>query len=137
MQITRRHMALISLCLYLAALAFLCFADPQSYPSTPLYLWNIPTDKIVHFIMFVPYPVLMFITVDNHSGSLMKRLITLSLVLVSGAALALGTEIIQGTTEYRSFELWDLAADIAGILISTMAVAAYIRSTNRKRRQNE
>ena len=27
MQITRRHMALISLCLYLAALAFLCFAS--------------------------------------------------------------------------------------------------------------
>ena len=137
MQITRRHIALIFLCLYLTTLGFLCFADPQNFQSASFSLWNIQADKIVHFIMFAPYPVLMFITVDNHSGSLMKRLITLSLVLASGAALALGTEIIQGTTEYRSFELWDLAADIAGILTSTMAVAAYIRSTNRKRRQNE
>lgn len=130
-------MALISLCLYLAALGFLCFADPQSYPSTPFSLWNIPTDKIVHFIMFAPYPVLTFITLDPQSGSTTKRLIILLLVLMSGTALALGTELIQGTMEYRSFELWDLAADIAGMLASTMALTAYMLSRNRKRPQNE
>ena len=131
MQISRRHIALIFLCLYLMALGFLCFADPQSYPSPPFSIWNIPTDKIVHFIMFAPYPVLTFITVDQQSCSLMKRLVILILVLLSGAALSLGTEVIQGTTEYRSFELWDLAADIAGILTSTMAMAAYMLSTSR------
>ena len=131
MQITRRHIALIFLCLYLTALGFLCFADPQNYQSPSFSLWNIPADKIVHFIMFAPYPVLTFITVDIQSCRIVKRMGILILVLFSGAALALGTEIVQGTTEYRSFELWDLAADIAGMLASTIALAAYILSTNR------
>lgn len=137
MQITRRHIAMISLCLYLAALGFLCFGNPQNYPSTPLYLWNIPADKIAHFIMFAPYPALAFISIDPQSGSIMKKLITLFLVLTTGVSLALCTEIIQGTMEYRSFEFWDLAADIAGMLTCTMALAAYILSKNRKRHQNE
>ena len=136
MQITRRHIALIFLCLYLTTLGFLCFADPQNFQSASFSLWNIQADKIVHFIMFAPYPVLTFITVDIQSRSIVKRLFTLILVLLSGAVLALGTEIIQGTTEYRSFELWDLAADIAGMLTSAIALVAYIyRQTGRN--QNE
>jgi VanZ family protein len=67
----------------------------------------------------------------------MKKLITLFLVLTTGVSLAICTEIIQGTMEYRSFEFWDLAADIAGMLTCTMALAAYILSKNRKRHQNE
>ena len=137
MKITRRHIALIFLCLYLATVCFLCFADPQDYPSTECSLWGLPADKIAHFLMFVPYPVLAFLSVDNKSYKPLKRLFILALVLASGGGLAIGTELIQGTTEYRSFELWDFAADAAGMLASAVLLTAYIISTDKKITDNE
>lgn len=137
MKITRRHIAVIALCLYLAALGFLCFADPQDYPTTDFSLWGLPADKIAHFLMFAPYPVLAFLSIDSKSEKLLKRLYILALILVSGCGLAIGTEFIQGTTEYRSFELWDFAADIAGMLASTVLLAAYVISTYKKTLCNE
>ena len=137
MKITRRHIASTVLCLYLAALAFLCFAEPYDYPATDFTLWGLPVDKIVHCLMFAPYPVLAFITVDRQSARLFRRLFVLILVLASGCALAIGTELMQGMTEYRSFELYDIAADIAGMLASTMLLTGYIISTAKKTHNNE
>jgi VanZ family protein len=137
MENTRQHIALTALCLYLAALAFLCFANPQDYPSTDFTLWGLPVDKIAHFLMFAPYPVLAFITIDRHSARLFRRLSILFLVLASGCALAIGTELVQGMTEYRSFELWDFAADTAGMFASTCALIIYTLLTDRKRHSNE
>ena len=42
--------------LYIAAVLYLCFGRFDNAPSIELNLWGIPTDKIVHFLMFFPFP---------------------------------------------------------------------------------
>ena len=57
---TRRQLiwSRILFAVYLAAVAFLCFGQFSSSQDVPMDLWGIPTDKVVHFLMFFPFPLL-------------------------------------------------------------------------------
>ena len=54
---------------YVAAVLFLCFAHFEQTPAIEWSLWGIPSDKVVHFCMFFPFPILAFLAFDRYTDS--------------------------------------------------------------------
>lgn len=113
-------------CAYIAAIALLCFMKTDSVPDVQFTIFGIPTDKLVHFCMFAPYPVLAFQTFHSRDVTLWRELVLLAVLSVFGLGLAYGTEQIQGMIDYRSYEIADFYADSTGIAAGTLAVLIQI-----------
>ena len=70
MKINKHHIAAFALCIYILAICILCFMNPSDMPDPEL---DIPgLDKLVHFMMFVPFPVLAFLTIESQNKSVKK-----------------------------------------------------------------
>lgn len=86
-------------------------------PSTNLtpqsQLW-LHADKLVHFLLFGVWALLLCLTSIQRYNKLRYLLIIAIVVIV-----AIITELIQGMTTYRAYELMDVLADILGALIVT------------------
>lgn len=124
-----RNLKVISsvlLCFYLAAVGLLCFMKPDELPEVPKLWFGIPADKVAHFIMFLPFPTLSFMTFRPKDAGLAMQLLLLALLLVIGAGLAIGTEHLQAMTGYRSYDLKDFGCDMSGMVCGALATAAYI-----------
>ena len=113
-------------CIYIATLVFLCFMKTESVPDVQFTLFGIPADKLVHFCMFAPYPVLAFQTFHNNNVTFWRELILLGVLAVFGLGLAYGTEQIQGLTDYRSYEIADFCSDAMGIAAGCVIVLIQI-----------
>ena len=75
---------------------------------------GIPTDKIVHFIMFFPFPILMTM-VFGKTGWNMKTFLFFIITTVVTGALAGGIiELLQAGTGYRSCDITDFIVDSMG-----------------------
>ena len=110
--------------MYLAGVLFLCFGHFDSTPSVPLSFFGIPTDKIVHFTMFFPFPILAFFAFDRYTDSVKSTLLFVGATFIVGLLLAFGTEWGQAhLTEYRSGDSMDLLADTTALLLSSTLVA--------------
>lgn len=103
--------------LYMAAVAYLCFASPDKFPEVRQWSFFIPQDKVVHFCMFAPLPFLLFL--DTASIKMRPGLKILACLII-GIFLAGLTEIIQGFSPYRSRELGDFIADCLGMGFSCL-----------------
>lgn len=112
------------LLLYIGAVIFLCLMNPESLPDVERYYFGLPADKIVHFIMFFPYPILSGLSFMHKEFSIARNLAILLVLAVVGAGMAYGTEVLQGHTAYRSYDFADFAADMtgmaAGIAVTTL-----------------
>lgn len=126
MKISRRHIAFIVFCLYLASVAVLCFADPADMNTESFSIFGIEADKVAHFLMFLPYPVLAYLTFENSDSGKARAIICLATITLTGTAVAIGTEYLQGMTEYRSYDIKDFAADCAGLLSGSLIILTYI-----------
>lgn len=119
-----RKLYVVLLILYLGAVAWLCFGSFDNAPSIKESFLGIPTDKLIHFSMFLPFPVIargLFIGVTK------KPLHSLLLVLglfVIGCIIAAVTELGQGLTDYRTADPNDFLAD--GIGLATGSIIALI-----------
>lgn len=123
MKISSRQIITTLFCVYIAAVIFLCFMKGDGLPEVQFTLFGIPTDKLAHFCMFAPYPVLAFLTFRPEVMSKGRCVLLLLVLAVSGAGLAYGTEQLQGLTDYRSYEIADFYADLTGLgcgFIATM-----------------
>jgi VanZ family protein len=108
---------------YLAMVLLLCFGKFNSVPSVPLKLFGIPTDKLVHFCMFFPFPILSFLAFDRFTESVSRTLLFTGITLAAGILLALFTEWGQACLiNYRSGDLWDLFADVIALILSSLLV---------------
>ena len=106
--------------LYIIVVAILCFARFSTIsPSTPS-IFGIPADKIVHFFMFLPFPVLAFFSLRIRHGGVVKTMLLLVLVFIVGCLLAWGTEYIQGKLPYRSMDPADFGADRLGLICGAL-----------------
>ena len=114
------------LCAYIIAIAYLCFMRPDDIPEIRPDLWGIPIDKIMHFIMFFPYPVLAYAAFRPDGRRRMIHLAVLAIILVTGTGVALGTEHIQGLIEYRGYDIKDFHADMLGMSCSAILAFMYI-----------
>lgn len=121
-----RYVAILLFLVYLSLVGFLCFANPEGYPSVDFSFYGIPGDKLVHFLLFTPYPILAYLILDVTGKSFLLEFASIVVIFITGAIIAFGTEKIQGMTEYRSFEKMDLLADIAGLMVSSFLVFVYI-----------
>ena len=112
--------------LYVAAVLLLCFGKFESTPDVPFTILGIPTDKVVHFCMFFPFPILAFLAFDPFTNSIPSSLAFAAITLVVGFLLAMGTEWGQATlTDYRSGDRMDLMADFLALALSTAIVIVW------------
>ncbi|MBO5815184.1 MAG: VanZ family protein [Bacteroidales bacterium] len=122
----KRYIWAVILCCYFAAVIFLCLARPQHIPAVQTMIWGIPTDKIAHFLMFLPYPVIAYIAFRPSGERKWAHLLVLTAVFAVGIGMAIGTERLQGLADYRSYEIEDFYADVFGMECSSLITALYI-----------
>ncbi|MBR4756841.1 MAG: VanZ family protein [Bacteroidales bacterium] len=117
----RNVASLVLFVIYLAVLIWCCFGHFDDLPSVDTTLFGIPTDKIVHFIMFLPFPVLCFKSFSFLTPRPRQALLALAVIFIIGCLLAAGTEIGQSFTKYRSGDPFDFTADVVALAISSVA----------------
>ena len=105
----------ILLLIYIAAVAYLCFANFKSLPDVEKFIFGIPTDKVVHFCMFFPFSILSYYSYSKKTETVLESLFAVINACAYGCIFAGITEIIQATLPYRSEDLGDFGADCLGI----------------------
>ena len=132
---TKTILARLLFVLYLAAIAFLCFMHVDKIPQIQKEIMGIPTDKIAHFIMFLPFPILAYLAYDHITNNVWRCILFALCTLAAGAALAFFTEYIQGMLSYRSKDIFDFNADMLALGIGTLIVFV-VDISNLKNRNN-
>ena len=121
-------------CIYLAAVGVLCFIRPSSLPEMEIKTFlGLPIDKVLHFLMFLPYPVLSGLVFINREQKIPGITAIMLILAITGIGVAYGTEMIQAQTEYRSYEIADFYADLTGITAGTVLAASYVAYTRLKK----
>ncbi len=126
MKLKKRYIWALILCCYFAVVLILCLARPEQIPVLSKLFWGIPVDKIAHFLMFLPYPVIAYIVFRPAYSGKWRHILVLLAVFAVGIGLAMGTEHLQGLSDYRSYEIEDFYADVFGMECSAIATALYI-----------
>ena len=120
---TRKTISRAVLVIYIIAVAIACFSRFNSGIDLSSEWFGIPKDKIAHFSMFLPYPVLMYLAFYR-PGSISGLILFLVAVILAGGILAGGTELVQGMLQYRSADITDFRADCLGILTGSVITVA-------------
>ena len=121
----RRHLiaARILFAIYLVALAFLCFGDFSDIPSVQRDFWGIAMDKIIHFLMFLPFPFLAYLAFNRYATKHPRVILWIFVAFFAGIVLAAGTEIGQALlTAWRTGDPADFQADLIGLAAGTLFV---------------
>ena len=119
--------------IYLAVVAWLCFGNFSNVPSISESFLGLPMDKVVHFCMFLPFPIIGRGLFIGKTKKPMHSLILVLLLFLAGCLLAAGTELGQGLTDYRSADSADFFADGVGLGIgSIIALILDLRAAFRK-----
>ena len=121
----RRHIAILLFVVYLATVAYLCFLKPGSIPALRQFVFGIPTDKVIHFIMFLPYPLLAYISFRPDCKGIGAELFVLAAILVAGAVMAMGVERLQ-IAAGRNYDIKDFYANLAGMGTGAAVTSAYL-----------
>ena len=101
---------------YVAAVAWLCFGTFKPDPSIPRTIFNIPTDKVVHFLMFLPFPILGTIAFDFRSW---WRVLSIMTILANLAAFTF-EQLQSRITTVRVTDPTDLNANFLGISLGLL-----------------
>ena len=121
---TRRQLliARILFVAYLVTVAFLCFGRFDSSQDVPMELWGIPTDKIVHFLMFLPFALLAYFAFDRFTEKVWSSILWTSVAFLAGCAFAAGTEWVQSHLAYRTADPADFKADFLAVTAGSVIV---------------
>ena len=112
--------------LYVIAVLALCFLPMDDVSRFPRFLLGFPIDKVVHFLMFFPFPILAFLAYDPYTDTVPSTLAFAGITLVVGLLLAVGTEWGQDIlTDYRSGDPMDLVADSIALLCGTVIIITW------------
>ncbi len=122
---TRSILFKFAMLLYVVAVAYLCFANFHKLPEVPKSFLGIPMDKLVHFCMFFPFPILAFFAYDKLTETPLQALAALLCICAFGGIFAGLTEIVQGMLPYRNQDVKDYGADLLSIGISGLLVFVY------------
>ncbi|MGN1210918.1 MAG: VanZ family protein [Candidatus Cryptobacteroides sp.] len=121
----------IIMLLYMVAVAVLCFAKFGNGLDLGNDFLGIAKDKIAHFMMFIPFPVLAVMSFYRSGGSPKKLILFVVVILIIGLVLAGTTELVQGALGYRSEDINDFRADALGLFTGSVAVVAYYAATKK------
>lgn len=111
--------------LYLLAVAYVCFIPGDQVPQMPQWNLPVPMDKIIHFSLFLPFPIVAFFAFNVR-----HKLVNIGLLLLTGIALAGLTEIIQSFSPTRSMEATDFLADCLGVTFSCLLLTVLRKTGN-------
>lgn len=120
----RRSVKVLLFVLYIVALAYACFGHFDNMEQISWSLWGIPSDKLVHFCLFLPFPILSYMVTRERSSKPWHSLALALSIFILGCVLAAGSEIGQGLTGYRSCDPADFRADCLALAVSSLAVLA-------------
>ena len=125
---TRRQLILARtvFAVYIVAVLVLCFAKFPSSEDVPMEMWGIPTDKVVHFLMFFPFALLAYLAFDRYAAKPRHSMLWAGVAFLAGAAFAAFTELVQSRLSYRSGDPADFKADLTAILASSVIVLIVI-----------
>ena len=111
--------------IYLALIAVLCFNDFSKEAKElskwlPKEIFGIPFDKCVHFMMFLPFPILGF-----HAFYRRKYWRNLVLTIFVAIAFAYAFEFLQSTVtdNVRISDPWDFVANMTAITTGSVIMA--------------
>ncbi len=122
----------ILLAAYFLAVMYLCFGHFEPSNDIPRNLFNIPADKVAHFMMFLPFVPLTFLSFYTGTGKKSGLALFCAIMFVTGCVIAGGIEIAQGMTTYRSKDIFDFVADALGLATGTMLTGLYaVKKRNR------
>ena len=131
----RRHSILKAIfILYIIGLCFCCFWNFRSSIDLSTELWGIPKDKIAHFCMFFPFPIIFYLAFPKLRNTPRRYLKFSILALATGVATGLAIEIIQGWSGYRSCDMTDLLADFCGLAAAVLILQVFEAFVMNKRR---
>ena len=117
---TWRRVFIVLFVLYMGVLIYLYFGKFPSFLKLPRTILDIPSDKVGHFLMFLPYPFLA----HGSSFTGKRKWRDLLFVHLSGIVIAFVFELLQSTlASYRTTDPWDLVANVASISIATLILA--------------
>ncbi len=122
----RQIISAIVFCTYIAAVAYLCLARPEDMPQVAELWMGLPVDKVCHFLMFIPFPVLVYMTLFPDKTEKAGNPLILLIIIAVGAGMAIGTEYLQALTAYREADIKDFYADAAGLIFGGMITTALI-----------
>ena len=122
----RRIFYILAFCLYIAAILTLCLMKPDDLPQPEIFFFGLPVDKVVHFLMVLPFPILMYMMLFERSRKRWLDILILLGSLALGIGAAFGTEYLQSLTQYRSADIKDTFADMRGLGTGGLLVLLYI-----------
>ena len=108
--------------LYILAIVYLCFGTFQDLPKISKTILGFETDKVVHFLMFLPLPFLMFFSYDFLTKMPWQSVLFAIVTFLAGCVIAAGTEIGQTYTATRHGDPMDFKADTLALAISSILV---------------
>ena len=112
----------ILMVLYLIGVAVLCFANFNKVATRSYEILGLPADKVVHFLMFFPFAVLGMLSFRR--VGVVRTLMLIVGLYLSGCLMAWGTEYVQGLLPYREMDMEDFRADRMGLAAG--AVTAFL-----------
>lgn len=117
---TWRRVFIVLFVLYMGVLIYLYFGKFPSFLKLPRTILDIPSDKVGHFLMFLPYPFLA----HGSSFTGKRKWRDLLFVHLSGIVIAFVFELLQSTlVSYRTTDPWDLVANVASISLATLILS--------------
>jgi VanZ family protein len=122
----RKQISLVLFCLYIAAVAFLCFTQGEQLPELPKTWFGIPSDKFAHALMFFPFTILGYLSFTSEENSTLQKVIVMTILIAVGCGMAYATESIQRILGYRAYEISDMKADMIGLGIGAFISILFI-----------
>lgn len=110
----------ILMVLYIAAVAVLCFAHFRNMTEVPTTIFGLEADKVVHFLMFLPFPLLAYLALGKQPKTPWRALWAILALFFTGSLIAAGTEIGQSFLPYRSADPMDFKADTLALAIGSL-----------------
>lgn len=108
--------------IYIIVVGVICFAKFSSLPTVPGKFLGLDADKVVHFLLFVPFPMLAYFSFPLDRQHFLLTLGAIVLIFAIGAGIAGLTEYVQGRLPYRTMDINDYKADLLGLFFSSMLV---------------
>lgn len=126
----------ILMVLYVATVAYLCFANFGVIQNVPATILGIRADKVVHFLMFLPFPILAPLCFPDPGKTPVKAVLGMVATFLTGCILAGGTEFIQTLLPYRCGDHNDFFADMLGLAAGCI-ISIIIVSERQRKSRNE
>ena len=122
----RKQISLVLFCLYIAAVAFLCFTPGEQLPELPKTWFGLPSDKVAHGLMFFPFTILGYLSFTSEDNKTLQKVLVLAILIAVGCGMAYATESIQRILGYRAYDISDIKADLIGLGVGSFISTLFI-----------